>query len=213
MADPIYGDGLVLAVTHLLHDNMVREAVVTYAILDDANVDTAQGWADFLQDKFQLHLKSLLDNEVVIVNTTTLRGDGTSTFTTGESTAAGTRGTVSHASLPSNCAVLGKKLTGVGGRRNRGRIYLPWFVAEGNVDETGGIDSGVISDIQTGVTAWLGAINAVTNADMVIANRTYDRAWNVPGRRLVSTETSGNQVTAITIERTIATQRRRMPRT
>lgn len=211
MADPTYADGQLLAVTHLLHDDSVREAIVTYAVVQSAAVDDAQGWADFLQDKFQDNLKALIDNAVVIERTTTLLGDGTSTFTTGESTATGTRGTLSGNTLPSNSAVLGKKVTGFGGRRNRGRIYFPWMATEGFVDELGGMDTGLIADIQAGVSAWLADINDIANANMNIANRVYDRAWDVPGRRLVSVD-SGPVVGSINIERTIATQRRRMPR-
>jgi hypothetical protein len=57
---------------------------------------------------------------------------------TSESTAT-TVGTVSAmAPPPNNCAVLVKKLTNFGGRRNRGRMFLPpCGVNEGEVDSAG----------------------------------------------------------------------------
>lgn len=210
MAPPTYEDGLVLAATHMLHDNMSREAVCAYAIFSDAAVD-AGAWANALQGAFADNFKSVLDSEVVITRTLTLKGDGTDVFTTGESTTAGVRGLRAGSSLPANCAVLGKKLTAFGGRKNRGRMYLPWTVVESHVDEMGGIDTGDIADNQAAFDGWLEDINGFTTTQLAIANREYDRPWDVPGRRLVSVSHSG-PVTAITVERTIATQRRRMPR-
>lgn len=43
-------------------------------------------------------------------------------------------------SLPSNCAFLLKKISGFAGRRNRGRMYVPFFIgSEADVDSKGRI--------------------------------------------------------------------------
>jgi hypothetical protein len=146
----------------------------------------------------------------VILKTITLKGDGTSTFTTGESTAAGTRGTAPFSAAPANCAQLVRKLTAFGGRKNRGRLYLPWSINEGLVDEIGSIDATFTSDTQAKVDDWRDAIVDL-GATMVIANRVYDRPWNQPNRQLVSVD-MGEEVIGLTVDQMMATQRRRMPR-
>ena len=51
--------------------------------------------------------------------------------------------------IPINCAVLLKKNTASGGRRNRGRAFLPpCFPTEANVDGVGTVFSGSLSDMQ-----------------------------------------------------------------
>lgn len=66
----------------------------------------------------------------------------------------GTDGTSGGNMTPINSAFLLQKRTGVGGRRGRGRMYLPG-VSEGSVGDDGTLDTGVAAGIQTNVTAWL----------------------------------------------------------
>lgn len=212
MALPVYDTGLVLAVQHIKHDNLAREAMVTYALFDATVGFTAQQWADHLQNVFQANLKAKFDTEIVLSKTTTLKGNGSAVYTTGESTAAGTRGTNAVSSVTANTAVLVKKNTGFGGRTARGRMYFPWFISEGGVDEIGNIAGADVTAIQTVCDAWLAVVNGTpAAASMVIANRTYDRPWDQAGRQLVSVDV-GPAVTSLTVETIAATQRRRMPR-
>lgn len=65
-----------------------------------------------------------------------------------------TVGTIAQPGLPVNCAVLVNKNTDMGGRRNRGRMFLPpAFPSEGSVDEAGAI-------LGSSVTALQGYINS-----------------------------------------------------
>jgi hypothetical protein len=210
MALPTYQNDLVLLATHIKRSDMVREALVTYAVNDNTVNLSAQQWADWAQAKFADAWKDQLDTSAAIVRTTSLKGDGTSTFTTGESTAAPTAGTNSMSSLPPNCAALLRKLTGTGGRRNRGRLYLPFMLNEGEVDEVGNISAGVQGDIQSDANDWKAALET-GDSQMVIANRTYDAAWDVHPRHLVHTAI-GPAVTALLVEPMIATQRKRLGR-
>lgn len=58
-------------------------------------------------------------------------------------------GTGAAGSPPQNCAVLVRKQTPLGGRRNRGRMYLPpGIVLETNVNQVGTIDAAVVSTLQ-----------------------------------------------------------------
>lgn len=58
--------------------------------------------------------------------------------------------------LPQNCALLVHKRTALGGRRGRGRFYLPPFCEnEGDVSAAGVIGSGGVTAIQTKISlAW-----------------------------------------------------------
>lgn len=48
-------------------------------------------------------------------------------------------GTVNATTLPANCALLVHKRTARGGRRGRGRMFIPWVVPEPDCDEAGNI--------------------------------------------------------------------------
>lgn len=101
------------------------------------------------------------------------------------------------ACLPSNCAGLFKKNTGFIGRANRGRIYLPG-VSEGNVDPTGRLTDSQWGVMTSSAEDWLGAVQAATDVDdMVVLHGTEGLGAPSP-------------VTSLTVDRYIATQRRRM---
>jgi hypothetical protein len=73
--------------------------------------------------------------------------------------------------LPQNCAILVKKATGLAGRRNRGRFYLPG-IDESTVNEVGIITAATVTSIQNALNTFLTAVNgnlAVTN--MVIIHQ------------------------------------------
>lgn len=208
---PTYQNNLVLATTAVAHSGMVRESLVTYALEDPTDIHGAQAWADFLQDAFADAHKSQTDSQATIMRTSVLKGDGSSTPEVGISTAAGTAGTASASTLPPNCACLVKKVTGVGGRINRGRLYMPWYLTEADVDETGLIDPTAVSSRQTAMNDWKTAVEAEGPSDMIIANRVYDLPWTDPAR-VVTEVNIGASLIALTVENMLATQRRRMPR-
>lgn len=101
--------------------------------------------------------------------------------------------------LPQNCALLVKKNTAVGGRRNQGRMFIPSIVSEGACNNVGQIDSGALNTYQTQATAFLNVINdPLTNMQMVILHN------DPPG------ELGPTPVTSLTVSNTISTQRRRL---
>jgi len=211
MSEPIIANDLVLLTTFIRHDSYARLAAVTYAA-DDATLNaSAQVWADVFQANFADDWKDNLDNQAVILRTDVIKGDGTSTFTVGSSTAAGTRGTASMSALPPNCAALVRKQTAVGGRKNRGRLYMPWILNEGSVDQMGNIDNSDVLSYQSDADDWLDHFDDAGAGGMVIANRVYDLPWDNPARKLVSID-MGPVVTALVVEPIIATQRRRLVR-
>lgn len=97
--------------------------------------------------------------------------------------------------LPSNCAVLVKKLTGLPGRAHRGRFYYP-SVGIAVTDSNGMINP-------TSVSALQGAFNSffddVTSLDHVQTISLFHTGTGEP-----------DAVTSLVVENQIATQRRRM---
>lgn len=98
-----------------------------------------------------------------------------------------------------NVAVLCKKTTALGGRRNRGRFYLPWIVASTTINETGVVASSEVTSLQTKATLFkTDMAGAGATSPMVILHQ--------------SGSTTPALVTALTIDARVATQRRRTGR-
>lgn len=106
----------------------------------------------------------------------------------------------SATSLPPNCALLVHKRTARGGRRGRGRLFIPWAVAETDVDEAGIITAPVVTTAQTASNAFLTALG-VNNVPMAVLHSPGQTAEGAP-----------NLVTGLTVDRLISTQRRRLGR-
>lgn len=104
-------------------------------------------------------------------------------------------GTISADNPPSNCCILVKKNTAAGGRKNRGRMYVPAAVmGESSVDAAGFLGTGVQAAYQTQWDAFKSALDA---DDQVPA-------------LLHSDATAPTEITSFSVESQIATQRRRL---
>lgn len=105
-------------------------------------------------------------------------------------------GSKTGAPVPVNCAYLARKNTTLGGRRNRGRAYLPpLFGDETTVDQAGEI-----------TVATVNSINALILAAFVamIAGGIHARLFHTEA------PFTPTPVTGMTVQSTLATQRRRM---
>ncbi len=109
--------------------------------------------------------------------------------------AADEPGLVAGAGSPSNCAYLIRKNSALGGRRGRGRMYVPG-VAESQVGDDGDLDNSFASDFQDDINNFWLALG-LANMPMVIL---HDDA------------TSPTPVTSLVLQAQIATQRRRLRR-
>jgi hypothetical protein len=104
-------------------------------------------------------------------------------------------GTATGSTVPVNCAILGTKNTALGGRKYRGRCYLPpCYPGETDIGPTGDIGSIVLGIHQTGMDY---ALDAMTTLGCTPVLHHSDG-------------TPGTPITGITLESKIATQRRRM---
>lgn len=118
------------------------------------------------------------------------------------STATPDTGIGAATTLPPNSAYLVRKRTDLGGRRGRGRMYLP-CVAEGAVDNVGNVSSGTVAAIQTALDEWHEHLTALVGGRLyppVVLHRSEG----------IGTEPAPTPVTRFTIDSKIATQRRRL---
>lgn len=109
-------------------------------------------------------------------------------------------GTGNINTLPPNCAVLVHKRTQRGGRRGRGRLFIPWCVSEGNVGENGVIDSSVVATLQTTLTGWFVDLEA-RGVPMYLLHQDGQTSPGLP-----------TKVTSLAVDPLISTQRRRLHR-
>jgi hypothetical protein len=112
--------------------------------------------------------------------------------------------------VPPNTAVLIAKQTGLGGRRNRGRAYIPG-IDEALVDPAGNLTPGALTAFQTDATAWLAETAAMAEvSEVVIFHSTPDKQ-EVPGGPLVPQPAiAPTAVTSMVVRPKVATQRRRL---
>lgn len=94
---------------------------------------------------------------------------------------------------PPNCTFLVKKVTGVGGRKNRGRMYLPG-VGESDVDGIGGVLAAKVTGLNIAFTSFMTALAALDISPCILHTEA------LPSTGILSFQT----------ENLIATQRRRL---
>jgi hypothetical protein len=108
----------------------------------------------------------------------------------------GQPGTGTSNPLPNNCASLVRKGTALGGRRGRGRMYIPG-IAEANVSNNGTISTTPLATLQT----------AMNNFQLDIVNTAEVEALALLHSSAPFTPTA---ITDLKVQPRIATQRRRM---
>lgn len=113
-----------------------------------------------------------------------------------ESSVSSEAGTSTGDPLPNNSALLVKKLTGLGGRKNRGRNYYPDVLVSA-VDGSGVIDVSSRDSYQTAWDTFIAELNGVPGLE---------------SPHLLHSDEADNPtlITAFVVQSKIATQRRRM---
>lgn len=115
----------------------------------------------------------------------------------------GTAGSTASNMLPQNCAVLVQKRTGLAGRANRGRFYIPLLAREAQVDQYGTIDSAERSDYQASVQTFFDRLISpegdTPQCPAVILHNS--KGADTPSPTLI---------TSLLVDPVIATQRRRL---
>jgi hypothetical protein len=98
-----------------------------------------------------------------------------------------------------NTAVLIKKVTAAGGRRNRGRMYVPGFGLRTLITPAGLIDPSYLADLQTNMDSLLATLNAGTGFNATNLGVLHSEPPSAPA-----------VITQLKCEAKVATQRRRL---
>lgn len=207
---PTIEANIILIKQQLIRSDMSRAAEVEYcALCPDSVLATYQDAIDDFQTNFNTNIAPFIDSEVSILPPTGRGGDGSNVPLL--VVAAGGTGTGGNANTyaPPNVAMLIRKRTSLGGKKNRGRTYLPFALASANVSENGTVSGAGLAIYQTGATAFLAQM-VTDNTPMVIENRTFNTP--LPPHHVTGIFGSNAQVTAYTVESLVATQRRRLNR-
>jgi hypothetical protein len=120
-------------------------------------------------------------------------------------------GTLGVAPLTSNTALLVKKLTALGGRRNRGRMYLPGgYLGEVDVDQNGFVTAANTAILQARMVSFYNAL--VTPAPTLQPVILHQGERLNPGVRPAQFGPAPppTPMTSFSVQRQVATQRRRM---
>jgi hypothetical protein len=200
MAGMIIPDGYAAAALRWLAPGIPEEQLITFGLrLTGAVTNPSDIAAELVIDWLANVPLSELDAQWVFVGASVTMGAEPPPGPTGESL-DGSNGTWVSTNLPPNVAYLVKKSTALGGRRNRGRFYLPaGFTAESQVDESGGIAT-------TTVQAW-----DIRMADFLVA---LGAGGGYDGMVILHSELPAlpTLVTSLTTDARVATQRRRLHR-
>lgn len=95
---------------------------------------------------------------------------------------------------PPQVASLVRKRTALRGKENQGRMYFPCLLSDGEIDDSGNISSGTFTDLITHADEWLAGLDL---ADLTMCI-------------LHTTSSDPTPVLALSVDQTIATQRRRL---
>jgi hypothetical protein len=150
-------------------------------------------------------LFSIIDSNVTLVGSRVSSGTDGAADLVGINTTSGAC-TKSLSSLPANCCALVHKRTSRGGRRGRGRLYIPFCIGVSDTTENGAITGAQMTVIQNGVNAWAAALTAGTMTH-VLLHRPSE-----PGIPNPSAPGAPNTVLSMTVDPLLATQRRRLGR-
>lgn len=184
-------------VTHTVrHQTLSRSWAFTYGINFSTYAEPPTTLAAILYSLYVGNLGTRTDNNLVFEQCIVRANVGTIDPLTIVYTDTDT-GSLSFNGVSPNTAVLVSKVTGVGGRRNKGRMFLPGLLANSDVGETGLLGGAQLTAIQADVNDWFDVLE--TNATpMYILH-------NDPPVGVTPT-----LVSALTVEPLAATQRRRM---
>jgi hypothetical protein len=187
------------------HALLARSALITYGLDISGMTGTTTDIANEQPSIFVANWGTELDDQVT-VGPATLRVGVTGGDPIAIEGSVDEVGGESAAMLPPNCALLVRKSTGLGGRRGRGRCYIPWVVQEAAANDVGVIDGASLTVRQGDADAWL--------ADLAAGS-----SGTSPTPMYLLHDTSGagaepapTEVTGLSVDALIATQRRRLGR-
>lgn len=170
---------------------LVTLGAETSGITPSSGIDMANGFFDAWRDNLTgMHVTTCVLQKVVMYQGAV---GGSVPY---ESNFTPNDGTGGSTALPPNTALLVKKLTGVAGRKNRGRFYVPG-TPESIVDNAGNIGSSNEASYNTQLGLFRTQCLAILGVDSL---------------RVLHTDTSDvpTEITQLKVDPRVATQRRRL---
>lgn len=205
-----YAAQLIMVDQPIKHSLVSHTAHVTVALANEA-AQTAQACADHWQAAFDGAFSAVLDTEATFEKATILLGDGTDTPSAAVASGPAQAGGSNIQGTSPQVSALLKKITAFAGRKNRGRMYLPFCLDDAGVNQAGLITGDAPGLIQDGCDALLTSLSGF-DVPMVICNRAM-AIDGATGKPYVVEYQLGAPVTQLVIENYVATQRRRLVRT
>lgn len=183
----------------LQHELLARTAFITYG------ADVSEYGGDYVEaannavDAFVGAWGENLDSQVVVGPAVLRVGqDGGDPLTVvGTDTGAGEE---SSAMPPPNVSLLVRKQTNLGGRRGRGRVYIPWVTQEAGINDVGNLDGGTLAARQANAASWMAGLT--TAGPMYVLHDSDGEG----------VEPEPTEVVGLTVMQLIANQRRRLGR-
>lgn len=197
----IIPEGFAQVTIPLLHVGQSREAVVTFGV--ESNPISPTSECDAIFAVWEQEIGPLIDEGVIQgpcrATFGTASGEGLSVEGTDTFVAGGTASKV-----PSNVALLVRKMTSRGGRRGRGRMYVPWLLNDSEVDDVGNVTGTFVAAAQVAFNQFLEGLAAAAPAGPFAPMHILhsDGGSTSPG--------SPNEVTSLVVDPLVATQRRRL---
>ncbi len=146
-------------------------------------------------------IRSTIDSSVLMQGVSVQIGQDGGPPTIGESTTEAVFGARVMASVTPNVALLVKKKTSLGGRKHRGRWYIPWAVNESDADENGFILAADVQIAQTQMNNTLANLSGSGVALHILHNFVAGSPTPAP-----------TQVNQLLVDPLVGTQRRRLGR-
>lgn len=185
------------------HSGLSRSAAVTWGV-DMNGQGGSVGLANKIQGDFTGEFANRFTTEITLGPLRLSVGqDGGEplTYIAGGTTA----GSASNQTLPPNCSLILNKGTNRGGRRGRGRMFIPWVLDETSVDEAGIINPTMMGIFATAATDFLNQLSSdlgpTLATPMVVL---HSEGSSAPG--------SPSLVVSLTPSNLIGSQRRRLGR-
>lgn len=197
--------GYAHIVIEIKHSLVLRSAAITFGVNPTETDPDVIADAAFTAFTAAGSVSSKIDSQCTIGPSSAYVGtDGTADLV-GVGTATAVGGRVGSSTHPGS-AVLITKRTSRGGRRGKGRMYLPWAVPQSDVDEAGIILAADVSAMNTAVSLFRGNLTAAS-MPMVLLHKP-----SPPGTEHPSAMGAPDIVNALICSNLIASQRRRLGR-
>jgi hypothetical protein len=180
-------------------DGFIRPAFITFGVDPSATNPDTVATSVYNAATGAGSIATQLDSTVMITDAIARLGTDGGEDLVGQHTGT-TRGGRTGGAPPPNVAVLVHKRTARGGRRGRGRLYLPWWCSDNDTNEDGTLLTSFTTPMLAALNVWLAAMVSAS-IPMVLLHG--------PGRTI---EGPPDVVTSLSVSNVVGTQRRRLGR-